>query len=477
MAKFPIVSQQLMEKFMQTGDDDEHEPNFQYASILENIIDLSPSEPDESESLVGQWLESIPGSDISPERGRRPDTSLGDLVGDIVLRGLTPTMDYIRNTDGFVVPPTPNSTGSHSFRANMSWNGSAAASDFSGSSTGSSRRSLVENPLYRDNNLAENNIFLRSSREQFPKHIADLVDKARKDRGYPGPSLDQVLQDMNLEDLEMGTGESRVEAYFKTMIFPEPPAVDSLKRINKSPMAKHTVPSVGSTLKVSTPVPDMLYGYNRLGAFPRQQAQLRSMGNGIAANTQDLLFPFFVVEFKADGPRGSGSMWVATNQCLGGSATCVNIVEHINSQLSHCHSDTIRPINSAVFSIAMNGTEARLFISWKHDELKYHMQKVRSFLLQEPEQYVEFFKYVHNIIDWGKDARLREIQKSLDCLFEESKVEGSQLGKPWPSPSHDTAGGRSQKRKGSISRGRNSRAKSVQRSPGGRDIAPSSPNN
>lgn len=72
-----------------------------------------------------------------------------------------------------------------------------------------------------------------------------------------------------------------------------------------------TVPSTGSKYKVSTPAPDMLYGYDRQSAFPRQQGQLLSMGTEMIANNQyqGLLYPFFMVKFKGDG----GSMWVATN--------------------------------------------------------------------------------------------------------------------------------------------------------------------
>jgi len=112
-----------------------------------------------------------------------------------------------------------------------------------------------------------------------------------------------------------------------------------------------------------------------------------------------LIYPFFVIEFKADGPGGSGSMWVATNQCLGGSASCVNIAECLNRQLRQCENKKVQPMGSAAFSIAMNGTEARLYVSWKHDELDYYMRNVKSFLLQEPEQYVQFRKYVLNIIE------------------------------------------------------------------------------
>jgi hypothetical protein len=59
----------------------------------------------------------------------------------------------------------------------------------------------------------------------------------------------------------------------------------------------------------------------------------------------------------------------------------------------------MRLINSAAFSVAISGTDARLYISWKHDELNYYVQKVESFLLQRFDHYLEFYKYVQNIID------------------------------------------------------------------------------
>ncbi|KAG9236262.1 hypothetical protein BJ875DRAFT_503484 [Amylocarpus encephaloides] len=181
--------------------------------------------------------------------------------------------------------------------------------------------------------------------------------------------------------------------------------VDHVRQDRDSPgpsldQLRHVVPDVGSKLKVSTP-----------------------------PNSQDLIYPFFVTEFKADGPGGSGSLWVATNQCLGASVSCVNVAECLNRQLRRCKSDKVQPIDSAAFSIAMSGTEARLYISWKHNELDYYMRKVKSFSLQEPEQYVEFRKHVRNIIDWGKDWRLKEIRKSLDSLLEGNRKIASQLAK------------------------------------------------
>jgi hypothetical protein len=155
-------------------------------------------------------------------------------------------------------------------------------------------------------------------------------------------------------------------------------------------------------------------------------------------------------------------MWVATNQCLGGSVSCVNIAERLNYQLRQCkNKKEVRPIDSAVFSIAINGTEARLYISWKHNDLDYYMRQVKSFLLQEPEHYMVFRKYVRNIIDWGKNKRLKQIQESLDDLLKESRKRTSQLAKSRPLPSDDSVSSSSCKYKDSSSCGCNSRTTSV----------------
>ncbi len=77
----------------------------------------------------------------------------------------------------------------------------------------------------------------------------------------------------------------------------------------------------------------------------------------------------------------------------------------------------------------MNGTEARLYVSWKHDELDFYMANVKSFLLQEPERYIEFRKCVRNIIDWGRDKRLNQIRNSLDILLEKSRKRTSEAAR------------------------------------------------
>ncbi len=151
---------------------------------------------------------------------------------------------------------------------------------------------------------------------------------------------------------------------------------------------------------------------------------------------------------------------MATNQCLGGSTSYVNIAEHFNEQLRKCKSNKIQKIDSTAFSIAINGTEARLYILWKHNDLDYYIANVDSFLLQKPEHYIEFRKYVRNIIDWGKDKRLGKIQASLDKLLEEGRKKASSAAKSRQPPSDGSAAS-GKKRKPSSS-GRGSRSKQEQ---------------
>ncbi|KAF4631100.1 hypothetical protein G7Y89_g7042 [Cudoniella acicularis] len=448
-------------------------PKRSHASFLEDLVEPLPSSPapkryrpESVKSFVTHWVESTSGSEIYRQRNCRSDTLLRNLHGEFISRRFTksaPGMECRRDSNGFALPPTPASIKPRSDHADAeSWGGpSVAPSDMTDASTGSTRKTLVEDPYYRNDNLAENNIYFRDFWEEFPEDISRLVDDVRKDRDSPGPSSDQLRQDTRLYALEKGTAEPAVENYFKANIFPDPGELDGVQRIDKSQMVKQFVPNVGSKLKVSTPVPDILYGYNRLGAFPEEQIQLqfRSMGKEMLANTQELVYPFFVIEFKADGPGGSGSMWVATNQCLGASATCVSISERLNRRLRQCTNPKVQPIDSAAFSIAMNGTEARLYVSWKHDELKYYMRKVDSFLLQKPREYVEFRKHVLNIIDWGKEKRLKEIRRSLESLLEKNRKIASEEAKSRPPPSDDSGSGSGRKRKSSSSRGGNGKGK------------------
>ncbi|KAI0097591.1 hypothetical protein GGR51DRAFT_552968 [Nemania sp. FL0031] len=416
-----------------------------YALFLKNYIDPASlhSGPESIYTSVSEWLESV-GSDR--EKYCRSDSYLDHGDDGLLSRENTrsaPVVAYTRDADGLAVPPTPPSIGS---RSEVSAGGVSDAR--SGVSARSSAKSLVEDAFYRSRNLAVNGIYLRPVDEEFPDDVAGLVNHVGRERGSPGPSPDRVRHDAELHRLENGAEKPVVEEYFRTHIYPYPKPAENLKRSDRQPMSRHAVPSSQSKFRVSNPIPDMLYGYTN-EAFPQQQAELISMGTKISANNSGLLFPFFAIEFKGDGPGGTGSLWVATNQLLGSSASCVNITERLNHLLKQCKNDKIQLINNVVFSVAMNGTEARLYISWKPKKLDYHTRKIRTFALQKPGDYLEFRKYVRNIIDWGNEKRLDEIRNSLDILLEEGRKKASEAAKARPPPSVSSATSGSKRRKSS----------------------------
>lgn len=191
--------------------------------------------------------------------------------------------------------------------------------------------SLVESASYRQCNLWKNHIHFYPLDMKLPGHITSLIHEVRRGRD---PILSQSLdpeRQRQLHQLWLDGPEHEVQDYFFSNIFPAPSVRDSIQRDRGYQMNRDTVPDTGSDSKVSYPWPDMLYGYKHANAFT--EAQLSSMGDIMFANARSLLYPFFYIEAEGDGSAGRGSLWVATNECLGGSASCVKITEHFNQQL------------------------------------------------------------------------------------------------------------------------------------------------
>ncbi|KAM0491615.1 hypothetical protein ACHAP8_010536 [Fusarium lateritium] len=168
--------------------------------------------------------------------------------------------------------------------------------------------SLVENPQYESLNLAANNIIYRDRREELPEHISQLVQKIESDRQLLDISVQDVYADDALAALERGAGEPNVEQYIQNTLVTLPPRNDILKRSDKIPMSKWTIPNTGTAYRVSGPVPDILLGYNFATAFtPLQRMKLASMHLD-SSNRDGLCLPFLIVELKGDGPSSNGSL-------------------------------------------------------------------------------------------------------------------------------------------------------------------------
>lgn len=274
----------------------------------------------------------------------------------------------------------------------------------------------VEQPDYEEVHLAGNGIHFSQSN---PGRIDDLVKTMGQARNSPGPSEDQVLGDEDLQNLKTARLEALVEEYFLYHFFPTFQSPNPLYRIPRTGMHRHHVPKrKGYKHHACVPKPDVLFGYRKGSAFPQQEDPVRIMSGEMSANSGGLLYPFLVVELKGD----QGSWIGATNQCMGGSATCVNMAENLNRRLKQCTSAaTVDPIDSAVFSIAIRCAEAQLFVSWSQDDQNYFMAQIDRFTLYCPKEYIRFYKYVHNIFDWGQGERLERIRESLDLLRGEER--------------------------------------------------------
>ncbi|APA07979.1 hypothetical protein sscle_03g027490 [Sclerotinia sclerotiorum 1980 UF-70] len=251
-----------------------------HASFLESFAaEPPPSSPSKrsrycSESVdnfITHWLEST--SDAASASDRRTycrsgsflDPSNDDYIPRRPAKSIS-NMPYTeedmgssvpkRDNDGFILPPTPSLySGS---------NPAGARNSVSMSTPASIRRSLVDDPFYRVNNLCTNHIFLQNSYpKQFPEHVNSLVDHLQRDRDSPGPTSQQIEEDEDLQQLDMATGESDIENYFKNNIFPHTKVSDPLIHTDRNPMSKHAIPISSSVYKISNPCPDMLYGYKK----------------------------------------------------------------------------------------------------------------------------------------------------------------------------------------------------------------------
>ena len=138
------------------------------------------------------------------------------------------------------------------------------------------------------------------------------------------------------------------------------------------------------------------------------------------ATLQGLRFPFFAIEFKAAGGT-KGDLWVATNQCAGASSACVNAVERLNLLLRE--HESLQLVDNVTYSVTVDNNIAQLYISWKEDNLNYFLQRVGAFLLSSPDHFKDFRKQVRNILDWGKDKRLKRIGDALDIILEKNREE------------------------------------------------------
>ncbi|XXH04149.1 hypothetical protein Hte_010562 [Hypoxylon texense] len=168
------------------------------------------------------------------------------------------------------------------------------------------------------------------------------------------------------------------------------------------------VPNEGVDNPVSTPWPDLTYAYSGRTAFSSAQGEIIFGRPKLTVDDSSrATFPVLIVEFKGNSP-----IWMASNQCLGDTATSISLTGILN-QLLKKKSDT--KIQTTVFSISVNAYEAVLHVSWE-EEGQYIMKDLEFFYLRRQEGLLKLGAYVKSILKWGKKQRLNEIRTALDLL-------------------------------------------------------------
>ncbi|CAH0015471.1 unnamed protein product [Clonostachys rhizophaga] len=274
-----------------------------------------------------------------------------------------------------------------------------------------SYQALVQRPGYR-NTLFKNGIRAVRSEEELPDHISKLLERILPEEPLQVCDLDQVkyhrLRNMAIE----GTKEEDVGELlnFESLSTVTRNRLDLKRGVNRL-LERLRVPNKKPDDKVSTPKPDYHLGYG-LSAFPIENLDVLDQ-----LDSSEIKFPFLEIEYKGDGSNSWGRLWVATNQCLGGTATFLNILDQFKTQLNQRSLKTQSEVlESIVFSVVTNGTEARLFVTSSDGQGVFKMFLIRGFLFYEDQGFDKLSAYLTNIIEWGADIRLGHIKTALKAL-------------------------------------------------------------
>ncbi|KAH8687085.1 hypothetical protein BGZ61DRAFT_533722 [Ilyonectria robusta] len=396
------------------------------ASLLEALVtsvvpDLSFNEhlqPD-VRAHVASWLDAVLPCPES-HRQRRPEScrniqpplsspplsktappTMGSRRGSSLARPSTPS-SYRPPTNPPTNPPTPSQTG-----------------------TSTPYTRLVENPHYRVH-LAVNKIEVRPPRDKLPEPISELCNLIQTARMSPRPPMtDHALQ--TLEAFGDMSSEPHLEKFFQNKIASDLFMEDEKRWVERQPMDRRLVPSFSSKMKVSTPIPDTLYGYRVPDDFSlpqlEQLCERKKPEDILVANSAGSVFPFLAVEFKGDGPVGGA--------------------ERLNSMIEQFQRQDVPHIDSTAFGIAMNGMIAKLFVSWKNGDGLILAQKIKEFVLERPEEFIALRNCVRSIVEWGMGERFTNVKRALDIFSEE---ETRDAGGPKTRPPPDGSSAPSTKR-------------------------------
>ncbi|RSL86125.1 hypothetical protein CEP51_002968 [Fusarium floridanum] len=251
-----------------------------------------------------------------------------------------------------------------------------------------------------------------------PAAVSRLIeDLEERHVGTHPPSRRSVRDSNELHMLWEHSTREDIRLYFQgsgISLFPGEQSL--LHNVSGELIYHHLMRRIDSRFTIQAPAPDVMYGYQE--AALRRPDGIPSWVIDDGKATESILFyPFLTVQMQGHGLGSDGCMHRATNECMIASSICVRMLDKLNQRLAvRQRGDTFTMVNSAAFSIAMNGAVARIYVTFAFDETRDHVYKVDSFVLENPSHYRKFHRFIQSIIDWGKNERLREIRDAIEVI-------------------------------------------------------------
>ena len=141
--------------------------------------------------------------------------------------------------------------------------------------------------------------------------------------------------------------------------------------------------------------------------------------------------PYFIIEAKT----ANTSLIEAENQAIRGGATLVHARRLLNSKSGKVDEKGVDK-DSYVFSMTMDLSTAKIWLHWceigewepNSDGVRelfetYHMNELYKADLEDQTKLISLRGRIHNIVEWGCCARMHEIQKVMDKIYDVEQAE------------------------------------------------------
>ncbi|CAI6088620.1 unnamed protein product [Clonostachys chloroleuca] len=282
----------------------------------------------------------------------------------------------------------------------------------------------VQDRGYRDT-LQATELFLLEAEETVATNIQSVIDLINSECGQPpdpkGELGSQSLSDECVNMAINGANEQEVTRFFDCYFFSKKELPKNVRR-NDGPMRRADFPKSSSTVgNISIPDPDLLLGYWGK-SFPHGQ-----LGQLDAWDTNLAKFAFLSVDYKGDS-ASTGSLWVATNQCLVATATCVRTMTKLRDEVrTRGAVEVADKLDGHVFGLVASGTEARLFVTFAgNDGKSKYMKFIRGFLLYDTSQRQDLGRCIKQIFKWAEERQGR-IEAAISVILGRRLTEANMM--------------------------------------------------